>query len=143
MDRSGADIPEQGARYSVREYLRLWLPTAVYIVLIMAMAVRPSPKLIAFRHLDKYLHGLAYGILAVLSYRSFAGAGSRRAAVFTLLLGFAVGMSDEGLQALSRVRIADWRDLLADAIGTLIGTLIIARSLRRGRGPSSSRAPYL
>jgi len=126
----------------VREYLGTWLPTAVYILLIMIMAVIPSPKLPPIRHIDKYLHALAYGILAILSYRSFVRTGFRRAAVSTFLLGIAVGMSDEGVQALGRVRTADRYDLVADAIGTIIGTLIIAVFLRpasRSASPGSQR----
>ena len=141
MGQPGAETRSRGERSRVGEYLSTWLPTAVYIVLILIMAARPSPKLPPIRHIDKYLHAFAYGILAVLSYRSFVRTGARRAAVFTFLLGVAVGMSDEGIQALSRMRTADRYDLAADAIGTIIGTLVIALSGRLGRKPASPGSP--
>ncbi len=57
----------------------------------MVMAMRPSPKLLHIRHIDKYLHALAYDILAVLSCRSFVRTGVRSAAVSIFLLGLVVG----------------------------------------------------
>jgi VanZ family protein len=102
-----------------------WAPTVSYIVLIMVMAARPSPKLPHVKHIDKYLHALAYGVLAVLSYRSFAWTGFRRAAVMTLILGTLVGAADEGIQYLSRLRTANRYDLMADVIGVVIGTLSV------------------
>jgi len=130
MDQPDADRAGQGDRSRVREHLSTWQPTAVSIVLIMVM--RPSPKLPHIRHVDKYLHALASGILAVLSCRSSVKTGVRSGALSTFLLGLVVGMSYEGGQALGRVRTADRYDLVADEIGTIIGMLIFALSLRPG-----------
>lgn len=105
--------------------VRYWAPTVFYVVLIMVMAARPAPKLPHVTHIDKYFHFLAYGVLAVLSYRSFAGTGIRHAAVMTLILGTMVGMADEGIQFLSRFRNASRYDLMADVIGVIIGTLAV------------------
>lgn len=121
--------------------LRTWLPTAIYIILIMVMALRPSPKLPHIRHIDKYLHALAYAVLAVLSYRAFVRTGCRRPFLLTFLLGLAVGMADEGIQALGRVRRADRYDLMADLIGTVIGALIISRFLKPANDAMQRKEP--
>ncbi len=71
MDQPGADTTEKGERSRLREYLSTWLSPTVSIVLIMIMAVRPYPSLLPSRRIDKYLHALAYGVPAILSYRSF------------------------------------------------------------------------
>jgi len=126
-----------------------WSPTAFYIVLIMVMAARPSPKLPHIKHIDKYFHAIAYGVLAVLSYRSFALTGFRYAAVMTLILGTLVGTADEGIQFLSRLRTASRYDLTADVIGVFICTLLMwwCRRLRTGPGADdachvSERSPH-
>ena len=104
-------------------FMRRWAPTVLYIVMIMVMAARPAPKLPHLKHVDKYLHALAYGILAVLSFRSFSGTGFGHVAVLTLSMGILVGLADEGIQLLSRMRTASLYDLLADVIGVSVGIL--------------------
>lgn len=126
------DAPREGT--ARREVLRTWLPTAIYIILILTMALRPSPRLPPIRHIDKYLHAAAYAVLALLAYHALVRSGCRHPLILTLLLGLAVGMADEGVQALGRVRRADRYDLLADLVGTAIGALIISRSLMRAQG---------
>ena len=105
--------------------IRFWAPTVFYVVLIIVMAARPAPRFPRISHIDKYFHFLAYGVLAVLSYRSFADTGFRRAAIMTLILGTMVGMADEGIQSLSSLRDASRYDLMADVVGVIIGTLAV------------------
>jgi len=120
--------------------IRSWAPTVLYIVLIMVMAARPAPKLPHIKHIDKYFHALAYGVLAVLSYRSFAGTGFRHAAVMTLVLGTLVGMADEGIQFLNRFRTASRYDLMADVIGVVLGILAVVWCRRPMTGPGAGDA---
>jgi len=140
MERQEGKRTGQDKRSLAGGLIRAWAPTAFYIVLIIVMATRPSPKLPPIKHIDKYFHALAYGILAVLSYRSFAWTGFRRVAVMTLILGSSVGMVDEGIQFLSRLRTASRYDLMADVIGVVIGTLILLGCRRLKAGPSADDA---
>ena len=114
--------------------LRAWAPTAVYIILILVMALRPSPRLPAIRHIDKYLHAAAYAVLALFAWYAIIRSGLRRPVLLTLLLALVVGMADEGLQALGRTRSADRYDLMADLAGAAVGAIILSRVFRRKQG---------
>ncbi len=130
----------QSKRSAAAGLLRTWAPTVVYIILIMVMASRPAPRLPHVKHIDKYFHAIAYGILAVLSYRSFARTGFRRAAVMTLILGTLVGMADEGIQFLSGLRTASRYDFMADVTGVVIGTLVVLWCRRPKTGAGADDA---
>jgi VanZ family protein len=118
----------------------MWMPVVMYIVLIMVMAARPAPQLPRFKHVDKYVHACAYGILAFLSYRPFLRTGWRRPVLMTLMLGLAVGIADEGIQALGNVRSSDRYDLVADFMGAAVGALMISRLVKPGGGASTNEA---
>lgn len=111
----------------------------LYIALILVMAAQPAPSLPHVKHVDKYVHACAYGILAALLYRPYLRMGWRRPGLMTVVLAAAVGMADEGIQALGRVRTPDLFDLLADLAGALVGTLLISRFMNTGRMRSSRR----
>lgn len=136
MDNKIRPVSERGAP-SQRKHLRMWLPAIIYIAFILVMAAQPAPRLPRIKHSDKYAHACAYGILAVLSYRPFLRTGWQRPVLMTVLLGAAVGMADEGIQWLGKVRSADWHDLFADLAGVAVGALVIRRFTKPGRGPVS------
>ena len=130
IEPPGQGTANPGKGSAVRVAVLTWLPTAVYIMLIMVMALRPSPRLPHIRHIDKYLHAAAYAVLAILSYRAFVRSGSIRPVLVTLLLGLAVGLADEGVQAFGRMRRADRYDLMADLVGTAVGAIVMSWYLR-------------
>jgi VanZ family protein len=130
IESPGQGTARPGKGSVVRVAVLTWLPTAVYIILIIAMAFLPSPRLPHIRHIDKYLHAAAYAVLAVLAYRAFIRSGSIRPILVTFLLGLSVGMADEGIQALGRMRRADRYDLMADLVGTAVGALVMSWYLR-------------
>jgi len=75
---------------------------------------------------DKPSHSLAYLGLAITIARAFAGGlparVGRRAAVASVLLTIAYGITDEFHQSFVPGRSAELYDLYADAIGAIIGT---------------------
>ena len=75
---------------------------------------------------DKPLHALAYFGLAVLVARAVAGGLpprlTIRAAAAVVAIGCGYGITDEVHQMFVGGRTADWRDLVADAVGVLAGT---------------------
>jgi VanZ family protein len=107
-----------------------WLPTGFYIALIIVMASRPAPKMPGLMHSDKILHGIAYCVLAVLSHHSFRKSRFVHPGMLTILLAAAVGLADETVQYLSRVRSADLYDLLADVIGAGVGVIASTFALK-------------
>lgn len=121
--------PRQGGRF------RAWLPTALYIILILAAASRPLPTVLRGNQIDKLLHGTAYFLLAVLAVRSFVKSGGRWPVLSAVLLALAVGCADEWIQAMGRSRNPDRYDLLADAAGAAAGAAVVGM---RRRGPRGS-----
>lgn len=116
---------------SSRARWRHWIPTLLYIGGIIIMAARPAPRLPRIEHIDKYLHAAAYAGLALIAYRSCRRSLFRRPAATAMLLNVFVGLTDEGIQLLGRVRTADVRDLYADIIGSAAGVLTAAMLVRR------------
>lgn len=97
---------------------------------------------------DVSLHSLAYLGLAVLVVRALAGGLRRRfglgVALLAMLITVTYGASDEIHQMFVPGRSAEWRDLVADAIGAFIGTIacwawgIISTNSEPTRGPLAS-----
>jgi VanZ family protein len=105
--------------------LLLWAPVAAYMAIIFALSSGPSlplPRLTT----DKMAHAGVYGGLAILLVRAFAAGWPRRITARAALLAAAVtiayGISDEWHQLFVPGRTADRADVLADAIGALVGT---------------------
>ena len=85
---------------------------------------------------DKLGHFLAYFTLSAWYAQLYDSAREmRHRMLFCLLLGAAL----EGLQSLSSTRSADWRDLLANGAGVIVGGLTwftaMARALQRWDRP--------
>ncbi len=123
-------------------------PLIAYCTFIIIQSHLPSAvELPEGSHVDKLLHAGAYGVMAVLFYRTYL-AGWPRAGKHTLLwasiLSAALfGLSDEIHQFFVSCRTADPLDFLADTVGAFLGAAAYQRlvdPVRRARG-SSSR-PY-
>jgi VanZ family protein len=82
---------------------------------------------------DKVLHGVEYGILALLCYRAFRWAAgpavAQQAVVLAIMTASVYGITDEVHQLFVPFRESDWRDWLADTAGAVIGA-VSWRSLR-------------
>lgn len=89
---------------------------ALCLVVVLALALMPPRLPMPTTGWDKTNHVLAFAVLAVLGRLSYPG---RTAAVLLGLLAY--GGAIEVLQALTPYRTADFRDLLADGVGLLLG----------------------
>ena len=107
-------------------HLSLWSPVAVYMAAIFYVSSLSDVSLPGGVS-DVSLHSLAYLGLAVVVVRALAGGVPRRigpgVVLGALLITVAYGASDEVHQMFVPGRSAEWRDLLADAAGALIGTI--------------------
>ena len=112
---------------------RAWVPTVLFIAIILVSASRPLPLALRGGEIDKLLHGAAYFLLAVLAFRSFTGSGHRRPAVAAVVLSLAVACSDEAIQGMGRSRTIDRYDLFADGAGTLIAAVSVMVRRQTGR----------
>jgi VanZ family protein len=119
-------------------------PLIAYCTFIVIQSHLPSPvELPEVSHLDKLLHFGAYGVMAVLFYRTYS-AGWPQAGKRTLVWASAAsaalfGLSDEIHQFFVPYRTADPLDFLADSLGALLGAILYQRLFdpdRRGRGSS-------
>jgi VanZ family protein len=91
-------------------------------------------------HVDKFVHALIYLVLGFLCARALAATTLLKSGALTLvatLIATAYGVTDELHQLLTPRRSCDWRDVVADAAGALLGAGLavstIAHSNRRGK----------
>ena len=109
-----------------------WVPVALYagVVFYLSAQSHPEEQLPSFLLKDvsdKVLHGVEYGILAVLCFRAFRwAAGSavaRQAVVLAIVTASVYGVTDEVHQFFVPFRESSWLDWLADTIGATIGAI--------------------
>jgi len=110
----------------LRHAVLSWSLLAAYCLLIFVQSSFPSPDMgPELPGQDKLIHLAAYAVLGVLACRAFAtlpclqGAFVLFVAAFIFALVF--GLSDEWHQSFVPGRMADGWDLLADAVGALLG----------------------
>ena len=97
-----------------------------------ASAIIPNPPW------DRLLHFVVYGGYATLAWIAFGG----NRWVPAVLVAVAIGLVDEGLQALAPGRTADWTDIAADVAGALGAVAVLAWLRRRaGNGETRKRRP--
>jgi len=107
-------------------------PLIVYCVFIFMQSRLPVPfEMPEVLHFDKLLHLGAYGVMAVLFYRTYL-AGWPRAMKRRLLWASVIstalyGLSDEIHQYFVPERSADPLDWVADAVGGALGAVIYQR----------------
>lgn len=77
-------------------------------------------------HLDKLLHALGYGVLAMLACGLFAPGHARRAALLWLMLFGGLIELAQGVWAVNR--LADPWDLLANACGIGLAAILFRRA---------------
>ena len=109
-----------------------WVPVALYAGAIFYLSAQSHPEeqlpSFLFKDVsDKVLHGVEYGILAVLCYRAFRwAAGSAvawQAVVLAIVTASVYGVTDEVHQFFVPFRESSWLDWLADTIGAAIGAI--------------------
>jgi VanZ family protein len=107
-------------------------PLIVYCAFIFIQSQLPVPfEMPEVSHFDKLLHLGAYGVMAILFYRTYL-AGWPRAMKRTLIWASVIstalyGLSDEIHQYFVPERSADPLDWLADAVGGALGAVIYQR----------------
>ena len=107
------------------KYPRVWLGLGwLLLILVMAGSVVPVIVVKGFSAADKLVHGGSYLILVTW----FAGLYRRQRHVFIALALFALGLVLEVIQGQLPYRGFDPFDLLANAVGILLG-LILAQSV--------------
>jgi VanZ family protein len=106
--------------------LRPWIPALVWAATIFVLSSLPGSAYPATNiwNADKLVHIALYGLLASLCARAFVrgqGRGLGAALLLAALVSTVYGVSDELHQAFVPGRNCDWHDVVADAIGSLLG----------------------
>jgi VanZ family protein len=111
-----------------------WLMVAVWAAVIFAFSATPHLRIAAADDLDFILrksgHMAAFGILAVLLWRALDLSGVSRALVVSLALTIAYAASDEFHQSFTAGRNASGVDVSIDAVGAVIGLVVLTVWLR-------------
>ncbi len=110
------------------KFLKFWFPVFLYCCIIFGVSAIPSVEMPGkIPHLDKVVHALEYGILAVLFSRAIRATSLNASLplVFAISLYFVVfyGITDEFHQSFVQGRTADFDDLMADTIGGALGAV--------------------
>jgi VanZ family protein len=125
--------------------LRAWWPAIVWAALLFLASATPGRKLppLPGAHTDKLIHAAIYAVLGALCWRGLRRTtrlGVARTVIVASALSTLYGVSDELHQAFTPGRTPDVHDALADAVGSLAGTLVCASRVRR-RAPPASTSP--
>lgn len=116
--------PRQNRIVTIFRIRLVWLGYAVALFTATHMPI-PEPVAEVVSAFDKFLHGLAFFILAVLSVCSVLRKESRLSSwilLAVLFIGFAA--LDEYLQGFVN-RIPDINDWIADSVGILVGCAVM------------------
>lgn len=116
-----------------------WLAACIawtLLVLVLSLMAQPPQPTLPLLSWDKFQHASAYALLTLLTGRSWSGLRPHRPQVWWWASGWAMlfGICIELLQKLmANGRSADFRDLLANAVGISIAILLILgwRRIRR------------
>jgi VanZ family protein len=135
----------------VRAFVRYQLPAIVWALLIFTASSIPGtriPNLPLFR-VDKLLHAgifLVFGILVERAFRNQTAFPllARRSGMAALVCAVAYGLSDETHQLFVPGRSSELFDLLADAVGAIIGIFLAVqvsafRARRRAAAGTDAR----
>ena len=116
------------------EWLRAWLPVALYLTLIFILSHQRlgRPGFMAFTHADKVAHAVEYAALCALLFRALRHGRRawlvRWAPLLAIVLASLYGVLDEWHQSFVG-RDADVADWLADTLGAglaMAALLVIA-----------------
>lgn len=131
---------------SPRGALRAWGPALGWALAIFVFSSFPGSAYPAtgLVHADKLVHVAIFGLLGALCARALVrttGWGTATLLAVAALLAALYGASDELHQRFVPGRNADWRDLVADAAGAVLGAalMVVIASRRRHRASGAVR----
>ncbi|MPY86648.1 MAG: teicoplanin resistance protein VanZ [Luteitalea sp.] len=130
-------------RQSTKGFVISWVWVIAWAALIFVLSSSSELPKIPGDSGDKYAHAIVYAVLAALTARALASGAWRGVtwgyACLATILATLYGVSDEIHQAFVPGRHPSWGDVMADALGALVGAglvwacAIIAATQRRAR----------
>lgn len=127
---------------------RPWIPALGWALTIFALSSIPGSAIPEgpVPETDKLVHIALYGVLGFFCARALAARirGARRDGKLIFagaLLATAYGVTDEIHQIFTPHRSCDWHDVVADAIGGLLGAFVATRWLASRPKPENLERP--
>ncbi len=117
----------------------LWAALIFFLLIIGLGAIPGEAKALSDRIGDKFLHTLAYGLIAALLFRAALGSALSKAAIAIGLTAL-LGLLDETLQRFLPYRNASLADWCFDIAAALIVVLVLLFLQRKPR--SFQQKPY-
>ena len=117
----------------MKYFIRYWLPAVALCAVIFLQSCFATPDILPGWPLqDKLLHAGGYGLLGALWARAlntldFWQGRAWRLMATAVMLATLYGLSDEWHQSFVAARSAEGADLLADFIGSVIGSWVFVR----------------
>ncbi len=110
-----------------------WL--SMMLVITIQSAFVKDLKLPEFTNSDKFLHFFVFGLLGMLIARGMLAAKSKllndKYFLFTILIGFSFGLSDELHQYFVPGRFADVNDWITDCFGIIVFAIVYKKLLHK------------
>jgi VanZ family protein len=138
---SSLPLPSAPTRAQV---LKAWAPALAYMALIFLLSSfrLQAPAIDELPFKDKLVHTIEYAVLGGLcsyaSVRTWPLHHGLRTMLVGAFLATAFGVTDELHQSFVPGRNADLMDIVADALGALLGALVAAVWGRRRRASAST-----
>lgn len=107
----------------IKPFISLWFPPVAWAALIFLLSSYPTKPVSKIYLKDfvvkKTAHVIEYGIFAAFLYRAFKESGVRKkkAGVYSVLIAFFYGITDEFHQSFTPGRDPKVRDIIFDTIG--------------------------
>src|SRR4051812_29137315 len=128
MTPNEEEHPARG-QAGARSWLRAWAPALLWSCVIFGLSTIPGnqlPALPGWWNADKVVHTVIYGVLGALWWRGvratrLRGRGHGAQVSAAVVLTAVYGITDELHQAFTPHRSPDPFDVLADAVGGLLG----------------------
>ena len=132
-------MTNDGPRAGWRKALRAWAPALLWSTLIFWLSAIPGdalPPMPGWWNADKLIHGGVYAVLGALCWYGARGTLPRvRGPVHQVLAAGLIttlyGISDEMHQSFTPRRSPDPFDVIADAVGGLLGALVCVAIVAR------------
>jgi VanZ family protein len=127
---------------------RAWALVGAWALVIFLLSSIPGSAIpeVPGRYTDKVVHVLLYAVLGLLVGRALevtTALGRAPKVAVACVLATAYGITDELHQLFTPRRSCDWHDVVADAVGGLLGGVLAATVLSRrsrARKPSAPRS---
>ena len=140
-------MPSDLARAGWRKGLRAWWPALLWSLLIFRLSAIPGdalPRMPGWWNGDKLIHGAVYAVLGALCWYGARGTlprvrGPVHQVIAAGLITTLYGISDEMHQSFTPRRSPDAFDVIADAVGGLLGALVCVAIVARRRAHDANK----